>query len=80
MMHSLMRSSVVDFYKGKEEVSSMDEELPLTIFILLYSRVEDLVAELNFIDDYVSLDPTLESEKRLMTNIKVTNREYGIRF
>lgn len=71
MMHSLMRSCVVDFYKGKEEVSSMDEELPLLIYILLYCRVEDLVAELSFIDDYVNLDSSLESEKRLMTNIKV---------
>ncbi len=71
MTHSLMRSCVVEFHKGKEEVASMDEELPLMIFILLNSKVEDMAAELNFINDYVNLDPGLESEKRLMTNMTV---------
>lgn len=72
MMHSLMRSSVVEFYKGKREIVSMDEELPVMIYIMLYSGVKNIEAELALIDDYVNLDPTLESEKRLMTNIRVS--------
>jgi len=72
MMHSLMKSAVVDFHKGKEEVCSMDEELPIMIYILLHARLENAAAELNFVDDYVQFDPTLESEKRLMTNLRVS--------
>lgn len=72
MMHSLMKSAVVDFHKGKEEVCSMDEELPIMIYILLHAKMENAAAELNFVDDYVQFDPTLESEKRLMTNLRVS--------
>lgn len=72
MMHSLMKSSVVEYHKGKLEIASMDEELPILIYVVLHCQIENIAAELNFIDDYVQLDPTLESEKRLMTNIKVS--------
>jgi len=72
MMHSLMKSAVVDFHKGKEEVCSMDEELPILIYILLQCKLENAAAEFNFVDDYVQFDPNLESEKRLMTNLKVS--------
>jgi len=72
MMHSLMKSSVVEYHKGKQEIASMDEELPILIYVVLQCQIDNISAELNFIDDYVQLDPTLESEKRLMTNIKVS--------
>lgn len=72
MMHSLMKSAVVDFHKGKEEVYSMDEELPIMIYILLHSQIENISAEFSFVDDYVQFDPALESEKRLMTNLQVS--------
>ncbi len=72
MMHSLMKSAVVDFHKGKEEVCSMDEELPILIYILVQCKLENAAAEFNFVDDYVQFDPNLESEKRLMTNLKVS--------
>lgn len=71
MMHSLMKSAVVDFHRGKEEVCSMDEELPILIYILSQANLKNGAAEFNLIDDYVQLDPSLESERRLMTNLKV---------
>ena len=71
MMHSLMKSIVVDFHKGKEELSSMDDELPIIIYIILYARIPNIEAEFAFIEDFINLDPTLESEKRLMTNLRV---------
>lgn len=73
MMHSLMKSAVVDFHKGKEEMYSMDDELPIMIYILLRANLKNGFAEFNFIDDYVQFDPSLESEKRLMTNLKVSD-------
>ena len=71
MMHSLMKASVVEFHKGKEEITTMDEELPIMIYIILYADVPDFAAEINFIENYVHIDPALESDKRLLTNIKV---------
>lgn len=71
MMHSLMKSAVVDFHRGKEEICSMDEELPIIIYILTQADLKNGSAEFNLIDDYVQLDPSLESERRLMTNLKV---------
>ena len=71
MMHSLMKSAVVDFHRGKEEVCSMDDELPILIYILSQANLKNGAAEFNLIDDYVQLDPSLESERRLMTNLKV---------
>jgi len=72
MMHSLMKSAVVDFHKGKEEMYSMDDELPIMIYILLRANLKNGFAEFSFVDDYVQFDHTLESEKRLMTNLKVS--------
>jgi len=39
MMRSLMRAEVIDFYKGKEELVSMDDELPVNIYIVLMSNI-----------------------------------------
>jgi len=72
MMHSSMKSYVVNFYKGKEELHSMDDELPIIIYIIVHAQVPDLEAELAFVEDFINLDPTLESEKRLMTNLRVS--------
>jgi hypothetical protein len=72
MMHSAMKSSVVDFHHGKEELQSMDDELPIIIYIVMNAKIPELEAELAYVEDFINLDPTLESEKRLMTNIRVS--------
>ncbi len=36
-MRSMMRAAVIDFHKGKEELNSMDDELPVCIYIILAS-------------------------------------------
>ena len=74
MTYSQMKSAVVDFHHGKKEVESMDDELPLTIFLLTYTDADQLVSNIAFVEDFVQLDPSLESEKRLMINFKVTFR------
>jgi Vacuolar sorting protein 9 (VPS9) domain len=71
MTHSLMKSLVVDYHKGKEEIGSMDDELPLMIYIILNANIDHVGAELHFVEDYVNVDPMLESDKRLMTNLTV---------
>lgn len=56
MMHSLMKSAVVDFHKGKEECISMDDELPLLILIIARSNYPDLLADINLIDDFIEYE------------------------
>jgi hypothetical protein len=46
MMRTFMKLEVYDFYKGKEELVSMDDELPIYIYIVLNSDVENIFAEL----------------------------------
>jgi hypothetical protein len=69
MMQSLMRSSVVEFYRGREELSSMDDELPIVIFIVLKSKYSNLPADLNFIEHYISFESDAEYERRLLVNL-----------
>ena len=37
MMKSMMKASVIDFHSAKEELASMDDELPIIIYIILYN-------------------------------------------
>ncbi len=71
MANSMMRTSVVDFHKGKLELSTMDDELPLTIYVLSQTKVANLMAELSLIDDYIRFFQEYESELRLITNLRV---------
>ena len=50
----------------------MDDELPILIYISLHTKSENLLAELNFIKDFISLDPKLDDESMLLTNVTVT--------
>jgi hypothetical protein len=49
----------------------MDHELPVVIYIILMSKVDNLLSELSIVEDFINLDPSIESEKRLLTNLKV---------
>jgi hypothetical protein len=49
----------------------MDDELPVVIYILLNSKIPNLFTEISIIDEFVHLDPSIETEKRLITNLKV---------
>ena len=71
-MRAMMRSSVIDYHHGKEELVSMDDELPVVIFIILNSNIKNLFAEISLVEDFINLDPSIESEKKLLTNIRVT--------
>lgn len=66
-----MKSNIVEFHKGKVELNTMDDELPILIFVILMSDVEDLIPQIFLIEDYISNDDLFESEKRLVINLKV---------
>lgn len=71
MMHSHMKSAVVDFHHGNVEIESMDDQLPMIIFILVFTDAPNLISNIAFVEDFIRFDSSLESEKRLMTNIRV---------
>lgn len=55
------------------ELTNMEEIIPIFIWVILLSEIPDLRAELSMIIDFIEYDTCdLESEKRLLLNLKVT--------
>jgi hypothetical protein len=72
MMMSSLKATIVDFHQSKVELESMDDELPILIYVVLHSQSENIFAELNLIQDFISLEPKLDDESMLLTNVSVT--------
>ena len=64
-----MRSSFLEYTSGKDELISMDDELPIIIYIITQVNIENLFAELNMVDDYIKTSMRDE----LIQNKMVTN-------
>lgn len=75
-----MKINVLDYHKAKEELVSMDDELPIIIYIIIMSSIKNLISKLQFLSDYIQYDPNIESEKRLITNLLVTNESHFSHF
>lgn len=63
-----MRSIVVEYWRGKEELMSMDDELPVLMFIVMRSSVKRPLAQVWFLRDYVG--DSYENEKRILVNME----------
>ena len=65
-----LRNCVLDYTNCKFELESMDDELPITIYITTQANVDNLFAELFMIDDYIkfSLRDTTKQNK-MVTNL-----------
>jgi hypothetical protein len=44
-----MRTTVIDYWKSKEELDTMDDELPIVIYVVSMSSVPGLAAEVRFL-------------------------------
>jgi len=44
-----MKTDVVDYWKNKEEIGTMDDELPIIVFIVSRSTVPNLFAEVRYL-------------------------------
>ena len=64
-----MRNYILEYTSGKNELESMDDELPIIIYISTQVKIENLIAELNMIDDYIK--SAMRDE--LIQNKMVTN-------
>ena len=64
-----IRKCILEYTDGKFELESMDDELPIIIFISTQVKVDNLIAELNMIDDYIKCS----MRDNLVQNKMVTN-------
>jgi hypothetical protein len=68
---SNMKASIVDYWKGKIELATMDDILPLTIYWVCYWNWDSFATEMNFINDFIKIagDDSTESIERTVFNI-----------
>ena len=64
-----IRNCILEYTGGKSELESMDDELPIIIYLVTQINVDNLFAELYMIDDYIKC--TMRDE--LVQNKMVTN-------
>jgi hypothetical protein len=51
------------------ELESMDDELPITIYILGNTEVSDMISNLRYIQNYIQLHDSMDSEDKMITHI-----------
>ena len=64
---SSIRASVIDFSKGKVDVSSVEDEVKILVFIVLKTMVAAPAAEVELVKDYSALK--IESESKSVLNL-----------
>ncbi len=64
-----IRTYILEYTNGKHELDSIDDELPIIIFITTQVKVANLFAELNIVDEYIKSMLRLD----LLQNKMVTN-------
>lgn len=71
MAHSSMRGAVVKYTKAKVDIESMDDELPITIFIV--SRVKNLqfFSHLQYISSYLNCKEESDHQQKMVENLIV---------
>ena len=47
-----MKTAIVDYWKGKIELSQMDDVLPLTMYVVAMANLSHPASEFNFLEDY----------------------------
>lgn len=64
---------MVDHWKGKIELNTMDDVLPLSIYVMAMAELSHPASEFNMLDDYLRIyDKGYDLEKKLMTNFEVS--------
>lgn len=76
-----LRNCILEYTNGKCELDSMDDELPIIIYIATQLNVDNLFAELYMIDDYIkcSLRDNLVQNKmvtNLLSSLLYISREW----
>lgn len=58
----MMRTCVLDYWKGREELGTMDDELPVIIYIFVMTSLANLPSEIMQLLDYVRRTDYFENE------------------
>jgi len=71
-MYSEMRTAAIDCSKGKYELTTMDDQMSVFIFIMIKCNLKNPVTELNFLFDYLNYkEDRNDMEQLLITNMQV---------
>ena len=58
-----MKTSIVDHWKGKIELCTMDDVLPLFIYVVSQADISHLASEIAFVEDFIRIyDKGFETE------------------
>jgi hypothetical protein len=70
---SNMKSSIVDYWKGKVELQTMDDILPLCIYWVWYWNSDNFASEISFLKDFINAagDDSTDSIERTLVNIEM---------
>ena len=76
MMNSRMRGYVIKAHNGRKEITSMDEELPITIFIVSRCTSKQFFSNLEYVNLYrkareIVNNEELDYEEKTITNVVV---------
>ena len=63
-----MKTTVIDYWKGREELETMDDQLPVIIFIVCRTSLDSLPAQIEFLIDYTRCNSGMDNENRLLVN------------
>jgi hypothetical protein len=58
-------------HNGKEELASMDDILPVMIFVTVRAGIVNFPAIVRMVDDYVRFKNVFELEERVITTLQV---------
>ena len=69
---STMKTEVVDYWNGSEALETMDDELPIIIFVVTMAKVPNLAAEVAMLQEYIGTNVKFEKEARILTDIEAS--------
>ena len=73
MMNSEMRAAVIRHHHAKVEIEAMDDELPITIFVLSrVTRCKQIVSHLQFVQSYLKSKEESDHQERMISNILIS--------
>eukprot|EP00826_Nyctotherus_ovalis_P066978 TRINITY_DN9968_c0_g1_i3.p1 TRINITY_DN9968_c0_g1~~TRINITY_DN9968_c0_g1_i3.p1 ORF type:complete len:249 (+),score=70.78 TRINITY_DN9968_c0_g1_i3:1027-1773(+) len=71
-MYADMKTTVIDYSKGKTELITMDDQMPVFIYIMAMCTLPHPFTEINFLNDYLNYqDRGYDTEQQLVTNLQV---------
>ena len=71
-MYNQFNTAALIFEMSHTELNTMDDELPVMIYLMLFSEFQNKFGNIVYVDDFCNTDPTIETEKRTVTTLRVS--------